>query len=136
MWRGEGAAGFHCLLLFDRPAGASLQLLDLGFEPARFAVELLASLDAGVVGRIFAARLLDIVFEGVELAKLAGDAGVNGRHARRRRLLPGHCLCRYLGHAIKRDDRHKRRTGKYRQAAGLKQTHDLTRTRTGRELAR
>ena len=102
----------------------------------RFCVELLASLDAGVVGRIFAARLLDIVFEGVELAQLAGDGGVERRQAPRRRLLPGHRLCRYLGHAIKRGERHKQRTGKDRQAAGLKQTQDLTRTRTGRELAR
>ena len=109
--RGVRTAGFHRLLLFQRPAGARLQLLDLRLEPARFGVELLASLDAGIVGGVFAARLLHIAPESVELAQLAGDGGVKRRHGPRRRLLPGHCLGRHLDHAIKRDERRKQRTG-------------------------
>ena len=130
--RGVRTAGFHRLLLFQRPAGARLELLDLGFEPACIGVELLASLDAGIVGRVFAARLLHVALESVKLAQLAGDGGVKRRHGPRRRLLPSHGVGRHPDRAIQRGERRKQRTGDYRQAARLEQNARPHATRTAR----
>ena len=100
--RGVRTAGFHRLLFFQSPAGARFQLLDLRLEPACSGVELLASLDAGIVGGVFAARLLHVAPESVKLAQLAGDGGVKRRHGPRRRLLPGHGVGRHPDRAIQR----------------------------------
>ena len=109
-------ARFRRLLRLAGPGGpgAGFQLLDLGLEHARFGVELLASLDAGVVGRKFAAPLLDVALESSKLAKLAGDGGVQGRCGRRGRLLFGHCARRHQGRATNYGERRKERTGKKR----------------------
>ena len=131
--RGVQAAGFHRFLLLERPAGASLKLLDLSFESLRIGFELLASLDAGIVGRIFAASLLHVALERVKLAQLAGDGGVEGGHDPRRRLLPGHGVGGHPDRAIQRGERRKQRAGKYRQAARLEQNATPHATRTGPE---
>ena len=94
VWVAAACAGRRLppLLLFQRPAGASLQLLDLGFESVRIARRAAGSPRCShrrPRSRSPACSMSRL--RAVELAQLAGDGRVEARvTVQARRLLPGH----------------------------------------------